>query len=516
MIKICLIEDEEYALKSLYQKIIDLDGPYEIVCAAYNGIDAVGLILEHRPDVVITDIRMPDMDGIALAEYLSVNTPDIITVISSGYQEFEYAKQALKLGVKDYLLKPIVPGELKACLLKCEEKVNEKKNAAHIEDIYGVKSILSSDIPIHWEDGGYVVYLIFGNAASGAYSGIGKSIVHPNGFYVSSQDIENRFRQRFEGSNPVFCFIGVYSNEKVIIIQKAQKGNPWSGVLLKKFYDLAGELEKEYKYSVTVSYLPIDKTDINTRINLCRKLAIQNILLGVNNVVSDASGSGHSTRNLNDIISCFSLYLRQTLLDSLKTKVQALFTEWHEDRYPLAAIQNDLIYVTNSLKHSMPQSLLIPENHEYTIAYYIDEIAAISNDHSDFAENYYNLLLELFIMPLSDGNVMSAAQLVEKIEGFFLNNLSSHITLSMLCSEMNYSKVHLCRIFKKQKHTTPIGYFIQLKIEKAQKIILECPALTLADIADSLGFDDVYYFSKVFKRVTGQTPSAVRERARQS
>jgi AraC-like DNA-binding protein len=313
----------------------------------------------------------------------------------------------------------------------------------------------------------------------------------------------------------VFCFIGFYSNEKVIVIQKEQKGNPWSRLLSQRLYELAGELEKEYKYSVTISYLPIDKTDINTQIDLCRKVAVQNILLGVNNVVSDASGSGHSAWNLNDIISCFSLYLRQTQLDSLKTKVQTLFTEWHKKRYPLAAIQNDLIYITNSLKHSMPQNHSTPENHEYPIAYYIDDIAAISNDHSDFADNYYNLLLELFIMPLSDGNIMSAAQLVKKIEGYFHNNLSNHITLSMLCSEMNYSKVHLCRIFKKLKHTTPIGYFIQLKIEKAQRIIQECPDLTLADIANSLGFDDVYYFSKVFKRVTGRTPSAVRELTRQ-
>jgi AraC-like DNA-binding protein len=381
---------------------------------------------------------------------------------------------------------------------------------------FPIEDILSSDIPIRWEDGGYLIYLIFGNAASGSYCGGGESIVHPNGFYVPSQDIENRFRQRFGDSSPVFCFIGVYSNEKVIIIQKEQIGNQGNRLLSQKLYDLAGELEKEYKYSVTVSYLPIDKTDINTRINLCRKLAVQNILLGVNNVVSDASGSGHSTQNLNDLISYFSLYLRQTQLDSLKTKVHNLFAGWYEDRYPLAAIQNDLIYITNSLKHSMPQNLSIPENHEYTIAYYIDAIAAVSNDHSDFADNYYYLLLELFTMPFSDGNVMSAAQLVERIEGYFHNNISNHITLSMLCSEMNYSKVHLCRIFKKLKHTTPIGYFIQLKIEKAQSIIKECPALTLADIADSLGFKDVYYFSKVFKRVTGQTPSAVRELVRRS
>jgi AraC-like DNA-binding protein len=81
---------------------------------------------------------------------------------------------------------------------------------------------------------------------------------------------------------------------------------------------------------------------------------------------------------------------------------------------------------------------------------------------------------------------------------------------------MNYSKVYLCRVFKKLKNTAPIGYFIQLKIEKARTIIQECPAMTLADVADSLGFYDVYYFSKVFKRVTGQPPSAVRGRVRRS
>jgi AraC-like DNA-binding protein len=103
---------------------------------------------------------------------------------------------------------------------------------------------------------------------------------------------------------------------------------------------------------------------------------------------------------------------------------------------------------------------------------------------------------------------------VEKIERYFKSNLTGDITLSRLCAEMNYSKVYLCRIFKKLKSTTPIDYFIQLKMEKANSLFREYPAMSIKDVADSLGFNDVYYFSKVFKRVTGLTPSASREQAR--
>ena len=102
--KIFLVEDEVFALRTLCKKVRDLSPDYEIAGTASDGVEALPLILEARPEVVITDIRMSRMDGLTLIREMKEAGVSAIPVILSGYQEFEYAKQAIHLGVNDYLL----------------------------------------------------------------------------------------------------------------------------------------------------------------------------------------------------------------------------------------------------------------------------------------------------------------------------------------------------------------------------------------------------------------------------
>ncbi len=104
------------------------------------------------------------------------------------------------------------------------------------------------------------------------------------------------------------------------------------------------------------------------------------------------------------------------------------------------------------------------------------------------------LLMNLFVPAGDWGRALSPEQLVNRIESYFQRNLSNDVTLNKLCEEMNYSKVYLCRIFKKMKNASPIDYFIQLKIEKASALFHECPGMSMKDVAESLGFSDSYYF----------------------
>ncbi len=494
MLRICLVEDEEYTLRGLCQKIMDLDGDYQVVGTAYNGVDALDVIRDMMPDMVITDIRMPDMDGIALTERINERYPGIITVIISGYQEFSYAKTAMKLGVRDYLLKPVAADELKDCLAKCRKMIEQKRNQAHIADILsdGTPAVL----------GGMdhcLIYLVFGNAVTAG----AESIIHPNGLYIPSQEIESRFRQITGSGEHLFCYIGVYSNEKVVI---AQKQGASERVFRQKLEELAATFEREYRCPVTIAFRSLDNAAvIEKQIRTCRKIAVQGILLGTSNVVSDISVK-EPAGSTNDLASYLSLCLRRGQLDPLKERINRLFAEWYEIRQPVRMIYNDLIYITNSLKHS----LAAQETAEYTVTDYIDDIVSVSGNHRELAANYCDLLQAIFAPVAESSRSLSSVQLVEKIEKYFQSNLANDVTLTMLCEEMNYSKVYLCRLFKSMKNTSPIDYFIQLKIEKAKSLFRECPSMSIKDVSESLGFSDSYYFSKVFKRITGLTPSAAK------
>ena len=105
--KYFVVEDEQLIRKNLIKKIESLQLPFELAGEASNGMDARIQIEKTCPDLVITDIRMPQFDGLKLAEFLEKNYPHIKVVILSGYDDFSYAQSAIKFRVKDYLLKPV-------------------------------------------------------------------------------------------------------------------------------------------------------------------------------------------------------------------------------------------------------------------------------------------------------------------------------------------------------------------------------------------------------------------------
>lgn len=116
--KYIVVEDEILILNNTIKKIESLSLPLTLGGTASNGMDARLLIERSCPNLVITDIRMPQYDGIELARYINKNHPTIKTIILTGYSDFSFAQSALKYGVKDYLLKPITKEALNASLQK--------------------------------------------------------------------------------------------------------------------------------------------------------------------------------------------------------------------------------------------------------------------------------------------------------------------------------------------------------------------------------------------------------------
>ncbi|MFL0250984.1 response regulator [Clostridium neuense] len=114
--KLIVVEDEHLIRRNIIKKINSLSLPFEIIGEASNGEIAISLIEQLCPPVIITDIKMPQLDGLQLIKYLHKNHPHTKTIVLSGYDDFSYAQTALKYGVKDFLLKPIKLNELSAAL----------------------------------------------------------------------------------------------------------------------------------------------------------------------------------------------------------------------------------------------------------------------------------------------------------------------------------------------------------------------------------------------------------------
>ena len=107
MVKVFLVEDESIIRRGIRDNIAWESHGFEFVGEAGDGEYAYPLLLNTKPDILITDIKMPFMDGLELSRLVKKSLPKTRIIILSGYNEFEYAKEAIKIGISDYLLKPV-------------------------------------------------------------------------------------------------------------------------------------------------------------------------------------------------------------------------------------------------------------------------------------------------------------------------------------------------------------------------------------------------------------------------
>ena len=131
--KILIAEDEQRAREGICRLVESLEGDYQLVGAAVNGPMALDMILSLEPDVVLTDIRMPMIDGIEVAAQAREQGLKTEFVIISGYADFEYARRSIKLNVVDYLLKPVSKEDVENALNRAKERLKGKRSAARAQ-----------------------------------------------------------------------------------------------------------------------------------------------------------------------------------------------------------------------------------------------------------------------------------------------------------------------------------------------------------------------------------------------
>lgn len=128
MTKILFVDDDAIARRNIENRIHWAQNGMELIYSARDGIDALEYMKDHKPDIIISDIKMPVMDGIEMAMIAKDYYPDLKFIFLSGYKEFEYAQQALKLNAVDYLTKPVDTGQLLSIIKKAQSQLEKEKN----------------------------------------------------------------------------------------------------------------------------------------------------------------------------------------------------------------------------------------------------------------------------------------------------------------------------------------------------------------------------------------------------
>lgn len=147
-IRIVVAEDEDLIRNNLVRKIESFDSALQVVYAAQDGKSALQYIRDHSADLIVTDIRMPVMDGLELIKSLHSHYPHVRKIITTGYADFEYARQAVRYEASEYLLKPIKSGELQKAISRVQAAIENEKTKIQksVEGLRSQGTVSSEDI----------------------------------------------------------------------------------------------------------------------------------------------------------------------------------------------------------------------------------------------------------------------------------------------------------------------------------------------------------------------------------
>ncbi|MCR8645548.1 response regulator [Paenibacillus sp. N1-5-1-14] len=530
MYRLMIVDDEDEVREGIIQKTDWQACGFELVGDFTNGRDALDAVADLQPDVIITDICMPFMDGLELAKHVAEEHRDIVVVIITGYEDFEYAKQAIRLKVKEYLLKPINAREITAFLQKMKQELDEQQQKK--TDLRYLKIQLNESLPLLRErflekmvttrlspdeieqKFRYFDLELIGSSYVAIVGDMDEMMQHSRTLGQLDREllkfaVFNIMQEVFEqdGNGIVFRT----RDDKVAIVfgghpeqmdVQAQTLVGQAQISVNKYLNLTLSIGIGRTYS--------ELADIAKSYQEALTALDHRFILGNNRIISIndiAYGKQMNTITYEE--------WEKRLIAALKTGRSELFAqevqEWMEDLrqnhstieechvsiYKLiVSLMNVLVGTT-----TMEQKLIFGDNPFAHIAglktldqvkawlvqisqrmmtHLVDKRSHVTKSQMDAAVTYIN------------GNYMD--------EDFSLQQVCSHIYLSIS---------YFSALFKQHSGETFIEYLTRIRLEKAKEL-LTLTSLKTYDIAARVGYGDPQYFSVIFKRNMGLTPKDYR------
>ena len=543
MLKTFLVEDE-VVIREMIKKMIPWEQyGFELAGEAADGEMALPLILKSKPDLLITDIKMPFMDGLTLCRLVKKELPDIRIVILSGYDDFNYAKQAISIGVEDYLLKPITKN---AFIERLEEIHNRyehektqreyyekfrlemqeyEKNASrdffetlvradsNLAELYRRADKLNLDIVAE----AYNILIFTPDTSEGNYNS-----------YDGCSDWEAEVQDKINN---------YFLNHPVAILFRHQVFS--YAILVKGQKDT---IEKNTEECVKAIQDIMDRTEGRT-----------DWFIAVGKSADRLSMLGHSYRTAVRANSFRYLYDGHILdYQSLETRKENPSDSYREDSVQLRNVNINALnpailqkFLSSGLAEEVedftrdyfnaigqePMGSLVFRNYvvlnvRFSVLSFLKKLGCddseISGQETDniveetgksieTAVAYCGKMLKKAIV-LRDENAGNQNRSVLKLAVDFIdhNYMDEEISLNKAAHVANVSANHFSALFSQNMGQTFTEYLTGLRMSKAKEL-LRCTAMRSNEIAGEVGYKDAHYFSYLFKKTQGMTPSEYRK-----
>lgn len=508
MKKIMLVDDEILIRENIRQRI-NWNREGFIYCGdAADGEMALPLIEEWQPQILITDIKMPFMDGLELSSIVRKKYPFIKIIILSGHDEFHYAQRALQIGVEDYCLKPIGADDLVELLHKMSKRIDEEElhfekakysREKFLADLCGGLIKTSEAIEL---SPSFSISLI-----ACYYAVIIVDTVESNDSFFTIQDEEQQLESLLTSTYKALHYkrsrsetVWIFQESELQVLQQTLQQvqnliKQHTPVLLERLIGVGGIYERVS--GIHHSYLEADQDKSIQRLKAFHK--VESLLLTNENeyepIVLDRAKWIHFVKVGN------SLQL-QTFIHEFASELQHI--SWHSSVYG--------IYLMNELTleafQAAKQVFLIEDSTHAFMSSRQQLVKQIKN--MDDCKSYLQSLIEwLWRWRAVSSN--QYGELIMNVQHYISSHISNNqLSLQNVAKHVGVSPSHLSKIYSQETKQTLTEFITQTRINKAKELLKTTNYKTF-EIAFEVGYQDQHYFSNTFKKVTKMTPIEFRK-----
>lgn len=535
--KVVIVDDKPLIRKSLCLTVNWESLECEVIAEADNGLEAKKIIEEMKPDILVSDIKMPCVDGLELTEYAKKVSPHTEVIIITGYQEFEYAKKAIELGVQDLVLKPIDNAELEAIIVKIITKIKEKSDSRAFQE-----QLLEENSR-------------YRDRINSSIDRLRREFLAN---IISGKKVDNlqKRAQELQLDNSNFCVL--MSRVRV------EETTPEQDIIEKQM-DYMQEYAKHYDMRLEDVSVSEDMVFVaqysKSKSSRIQKIEMKNMVHFVNSKLKN-EGSPECCfvisvmiNDVRELLQCYENVKETMSFSYFKAEQQVIFTSYD---YLLAPEKNvdfikelDAFYreiaevkkgecreavdgilkviVSDTSGNVFKVKCLISEIcitlFRKNTSKFMDEVRrkeelnSIMNGIDKLADvKQAQKYLERFVEQIKEDQEKQqevknpiAVKAMEVIKARYMQNIS----LTSVAKELEVNSAYLSRLLKQEMGLNFVDILTKVRIDRAKQL-LGNPANRVSEVGVKVGYPDYTYFYQVFKRIEKVSPSDYKKKVKKT
>jgi len=527
MVKLLIVDDDEIICRGLAICIDWSLYDIEVVGIAFDGEVGLHSIENNRPDIILIDINMPFIDGLELSHIVRQKYPAIKIILLTAYTEFEYAKQAVKLQVFDYLSKPFENDEVVRAVLNAKNAIDSERK---------IRNEMSNNLGII--KGKYLSELMISNDMDDVHLNYCGLSDLQNEFCAACLYIENIFQTGQVGSDSII------DDEIARMLVLAKIKNYTEGFVGLHVFQRGDKIVLLFE-SKSLDY-PSIKSMLAQVLEFVNANDDYFLSCGTGNIIRGADSIRYSYEQAHKAVSYHHYFSNQSLISMNDIESHETSFDEYLQLHRKKILQNieDSDYLklsdnmTTFLSGITEQKESVIKEIEFAVIEIIFAIIrkeTIDNPTTDYFQDYIKNIVKLLgekdlakvqnlisdiIQPMNKKffkqNSKSNELLVERaIEYIDKNYFDPDLSLKTVADYVHTNSSYLCVLIKQFNLISYIDYLNRIRMENA-KILLQNNAIKTYEIAFDVGFNSSQYFASCFKKYTGLTPSEYREHIKEN